>query len=332
LTSAHLLDRQVFGELEVIVVSNTLIPIVCATPDDGNAHYVYSNLNTPYKQLRADWAKQTRQLGAERTTAQVCDQVVYPSIRFKEDDVAMATAKSNENGRKPVKPTETKGLAIVPSPAAAFVAAARTPVQGSPSSVAGAPSLADLARQTKQNSTQQAKAKLTLDGSGDGVLVPAGMKAQSFSYCATKGGGCWNASFFVPANAVLVNSDYSEFVFQVPLGDDKVLLYAGPAGIGGVTRLSSDPKLVQWEEMNDPEGWIGLGKAQAVTHDEATIAGKPGILTHFEFKKTSATFAGVRATVESHGVVVLVGCMVPKNRFADADEMCSGLLDSLRLP
>ena len=158
------------------------------------------------------------------------------------------------------------------------------------------------------------------------------MKAQAFPYCKPQGGTCWSASFFVPQNAVLLNSDYSEYVFQVPLGADKILLYAGAAGIGGPGRVSSDPTLVRWEEMNDPEGWVGLGKMQNMTHDQATIAGKPGILTHFEFKKPNATFSGVRATVESHGVVLLVGCMALKNRIGDADQICLELIDSLRLP
>ena len=137
---------------------------------------------------------------------------------------------------------------------------------------------------------------------------------------------------FVPHNAVQVSQYPSELVYEVPLGDSKVRLFAGPAGIGGCCRNSNDPELIRWEEMNDPEGWVARGRVRAVRHEEATVAGKPGILTHFEISRDGIIWVGARANVESHGVVILVGCMAPQAHFADADQTCSGLIDSLRLP
>jgi hypothetical protein len=50
------------------------------------------------------------------------------------------------------------------------------------------------------------------------------------------------------------------------------------------------------------------------------------------FKKGLADWIGKRAEVENNGAQLVVGCMAPKETFADGDTICSGLIESLRLP
>jgi hypothetical protein len=51
-----------------------------------------------------------------------------------------------------------------------------------------------------------------------------------------------------------------------------------------------------------------------------------------KFRKGLEEWMGKRAEVDSNGVHLVVGCMGPREHFADADAVCSGLIDSLRLP
>jgi len=53
---------------------------------------VYGNSRASYQEKQAAFAKQARRFQDERTTLQLCDQVIYPSIRLKEDIVASSTA------------------------------------------------------------------------------------------------------------------------------------------------------------------------------------------------------------------------------------------------
>jgi hypothetical protein len=326
LGNGYLMNHQIWGTMVWIIASNSVIPVMCASPDPMDEHLVYGNPRATYQQKQAAYARQAQRFRDERTTAQVCEQVIYPSIRLKEDD-SQSAAKASEAISKPAKPAEAKGLATMPNPTAALVPAS---VQENAQGGAAAPSVADLAREAKLSSAREPKARLAEDSTG-GTLAPAGFKAQSFSYCKSQG-NCWQGSVFVPHNAVQVSQYPSELVYEVPLGDSKVRLFAGPAGIGGCCRNSNDPELIRWEEMNDPEGWVARGRVRAVRHEEATVAGKPGILTHFEISRDGIIWVGARANVESHGVVILVGCMAPQAHFADADQTCSGLIDSLRLP
>jgi hypothetical protein len=327
LANISLLNHAVWGTMAFVVGSNSVVPVMCVSPDEMNEHLVYGNPKSTYQQKQAAFAHQAQRFRDATTTLQVCDQIVYPSIRLKEDYLSPALASVNSGKAKPATEAKTT-LGAVPGAAVAAPQSV-TADNGLPSG--GVPSLAELARQKKQASTQTPKAKVAVDSTGDSGLAPPGFKPQSFYYC--KGMGvCWNGSAFVPMNAQLLNSDFSQYVFEVSLGGDKLLLYLGPAAINGQGRMSTDPNLVRWGEMSDPEGWVARGRVQAVTHDEATVDGKPAILTHFELKKHDLIWAGRRAMVTNHEVEVLAGCMTPKNRFADADEICSVLIDSVRLP
>jgi hypothetical protein len=137
---------------------------------------------------------------------------------------------------------------------------------------------------------------------------------------------------FLPANAVRLKDYAPEFVFEVPFDKERVLLFAGQAQLDAASRGSKDPTLALWREINATEGSVALNSLQAATRDEATIAGMPGFLTHFEIKRNDTVWVGVRANVVSRGVELMVGCLAPKTRFGDADQDCSTLIDSLRLP
>lgn len=329
LNRVSLLGKEVSGTMVFVMASGTTIPVMCVSPDAMNEHLVIGNPRATYQQQQAAYAQQAQRFQDERTTAQVCDQVIYPSIRLREDSEkslsAAVASKSMNTGKASL--TKTAALSTAAGPQAA--------VAKSDAAAGVAPSLAEVVRVSKAAGANQPKAKRTLDATDGGGLPPAGFKSASFSYCQSQD-FCWQASVFLPVNAVPTDPHYPEFVYEAPLGKDtagpdKVLLFAGFAHLNGANRGSKDPSIALWREINADDS-AGQSNVQAVTRDEATIAGMPGFLTHFEIKRNDVIWVGVRANVVSRGVDLMVGCMAPQKRFGDADEDCSTLIDSLRLP
>ncbi len=91
--SPILLDHQVSGSMEIIVGSNSLIPVMCVSPDGSDR---------PNAQESADATHRD-----QRNTAQVCDEIIYPSIQLKEDIVVRPASISESKENKPSRPALT---------------------------------------------------------------------------------------------------------------------------------------------------------------------------------------------------------------------------------
>ena len=162
--------------------------------------------------------------------------------------------------------------------------------------------------------------------------MPAGFKVQPFNYCASER-ECWNASIVVPTDAKLVSSDCKQFVFEMKVQESPFLLLAGPTGGEGCgNRSNSDTNQVRWNELADPENRRAPGTFHMISSQQATLDGKPAIITQIGFRKGLTEWMGKRAEIESNGVPLVVGCMAPRDHFADGDSICSGLIESLQLP
>jgi hypothetical protein len=330
LQGAYLMGAEVSGTMVFVITSGSVIPVMCVSPDDlhqcvGHDKFGYhtcGNKNPTWDEVQKTQAAVQTRYQDERTTAQVCDQLIYPSIRLREDYAPRAFAGPAKNMDHPAG-TKAAGLPTM--------AGAQTAANGEAAQAGAAPSLADVVRQSKQASANQPKAKVTLDATDGGGIPPAGFKSDTFSYCERQN-FCWHAYVFLPVNAARLKDYAPEFVYEVPFDKERVLLFAGQAQIDAASRGSKDPTLALWREINATEGSAALTNLQGATRDEATIAGKAGFLTHFEIKRNDTIWVGVRANVVSRGVELMVGCLAPKTRFGDADEDCSTLIDSLRLP
>ncbi|HLW85934.1 MAG TPA: hypothetical protein VKR60_12025 [Candidatus Sulfotelmatobacter sp.] len=341
LNRAWLMGNEVSGTMLFLMGPSSVIPVMCVSPDDNSkcltsdkwGYHTCANQNPSWDEVQKTKADLLTRNQDQRTTAQVCDQVIYPSIRLREDLAPRSFSNPASEGTNQPAPAKT---------------AAKLPAGGGPQAVAksaepeaaATPSLADVVRHAKESAANQPKAKRKLDATDGGGLPPAGFKSASFSYCQGPD-YCWQASLFLPLNAVPTDPRYPEFVYEAPLGQDrlsqdklgqdKVLLFAGFAHISFANRGGKDPSVALWREINADDS-VGQSGLQAVTRDEATIAGMPGFLTHFEIKRNDTIWVGIRANVVSRGVELMVGCLAPKQRFGDADQDCSTLIDSLRLP
>jgi hypothetical protein len=331
LQGAYLMGDLVSGTMVFLIGSGTVIPVMCVSPvnqqcvsHDRFGYHTCDNQNPTSGEVQKTTAEIQTKYQEQRTSAQVCDQVIYPSIRLREDYAPRSFSAPSSKG------TDQPGAAK---------AAAKLPATGGPQTTArsdatqagAAPSLADVVRQAKAAAANQPKAKVTLDATDGAGLPPGGFKSGTFSYCDSRS-FCWHAYVFLPENAVQLKYYAPEFVFEVPFDKDRVLLFAGQAQLYPASRGSNDPTLALWAEINSGSSPYPQASLQAATRDEATIAGKPGFLMHFEIRRNDLIWIGVRANVVSRGVELMVGCLAPKTRFGDADQDCSTLIDSLRLP
>jgi hypothetical protein len=336
LQGAYLMGDLVSGTMVFLIGSGTVIPVMCVNPvnqqcvsHDRFGYHTCDNQNPTWGEVQKTNAEIQARYQEQRTSAQVCDQVIYPSIRLREDyaprSFSTPSSKGTDRSSKD-QPGAAKAAAKMPT-----TGGAPTMAKSDAAQAGAAPSLADVVRQAKAAAANQPKAKVTLDATDGMGIPPAGFKADTFSYCHGYG-FCWHAYVFLPANAARLKDYAPEFVYEVPFDKERVLLFAGQAQIDAASRGSKDPTLALWREINATEGSVTLNNLQAATRDEATIAGMPGFLTHFEIKRNDTVWVGVRANVVSRGVELMVGCLAPKTRFSDADQDCSTLIDSLRLP
>jgi hypothetical protein len=158
--------------------------------------------------------------------------------------------------------------------------------------------------------------------------VPSGFKVHAFQYCSDPR-QCWNGSVLVPAEAQLVSSDCKQYAFEVKIQGSPFLLMAGSAnsdcGAGG-------PNLVRWHQLVDPESKRAPGTFSIISSQVAKIDGKAATITTLSFRKGLTDWMGKRAELENNGVQIVVGCIAPRDRFADGDAVCSALIGSIRLP
>ncbi len=161
--------------------------------------------------------------------------------------------------------------------------------------------------------------------------VPPGSKVQAFNYCKTRT-QCWDASVLVPVDAQLVSSDCKQYIFEIKVQGAPFLLLAGPSGETCGNRNASDPSLVKWNQLAAPEAARAPGSSSTIGSLQATLDGKPAIITTISFRKGLSDWMGKRAEVENNGAQLVVGCMAPREHFTDGDAICSSLIASLRLP
>ena len=164
-----------------------------------------------------------------------------------------------------------------------------------------------------------------------GSTIPAGFKLQAFSYCRNIN-ECFDASVFVPVAAQLVSSDCKQFVFEMKVQGAPVVLMMGPAGTDRCDGRKDPESKVRWKQLVDPESARAPGTSSTVSALQSNLDGKPAVITQMRFKKGLADWMAKRAEVDSNGAQLVVGCMAPKENFADVETICSGLIDSLRMP
>jgi hypothetical protein len=313
-----LLGHEVWGTMEFVVGSSSVIPVMCVSPDefqclnsDRFGYHTCQNKNPSWQEVQQTKADIATRFRDEITTAQMCDKIIFPSIRLKEDIVVHPANIAEERAPK---------ASVVPAAYGSQVSAATpTGLQG--------PSLAELARQTRQ--APRTKAQATLDDAGG--MAPAGFQTFAMLFCQNPQ-HCSQPSVIIPDKAEVVTTTNGQYIFKTILNGDPVMLYAGPADVNAPYRSMTNPDYIRMRDLANPNGW-SREKTDGVSTQELTIAGQPALMTRFRYQRDPKTWwVGERALIQMPGMQFLVGCTAPEQRFADAETLCTTLVNSLRLP
>jgi hypothetical protein len=309
-----------------------LLTVLPARGQDG------SSLADAARQARAQ--KQAQPKAETSPAQQIADQLAEDPKGDQKDG-----RKDKQAPTAPQKgtPAATSAVIVSPKPAPGSdaavdpaKAAAPAPTAAQPASAGGPVSLADIARQLHQPAApgttapaaQPAPATVAVQST-----VPAGFKVQAFTYCKSHTQQCWNASVLVPTDAQLVSSDCKQYVFETKVKGSPFLFLMGPAGADSCPgRNPSDGSTVRWKQLVDPERERDPGTSSTMSAEQTTLDGKLAYVTQMRFRKGAADWIAKRAEVENNDAQLVVGCMAPKDTFADGDAICSGLIESLRLP
>jgi hypothetical protein len=312
-----LLGHVVWGSMEFMVAANSLIPVMCVSPDDMHSCTVYDTWghNTCSDRDRSlyGWDHQKAQAAAnmryrdERTTFQMCEQIISPSIQLKED-IVVHPASISDGKAKAASASGLRGHSGESGP------------QG--------PSLAELARETKQ--APHGKAQATLDNA-EGNSAPPGFQSFSLQYCLNPQ-QCYEAAVVIPEKAEVVSRVNGQHIFKATLNDGPVTLYAGPADVSAPYRGLTDPDYIRIRDLANTNGW-SREKPDSVSTQDLTIEGKRALMTRFRYQRDRKNWwIGERVLIESRGGQFLLGCTAPEEHFADAEVLCTTLVNSLRLP
>jgi hypothetical protein len=322
----YLLGHVVWGSMEFIVASNSLIPVMCVSPDDMHSCTIYDTYG--HNTCSDRNAQKTREAIAasyreERTTFQLCDQVIYPSIRLKEEIVVHpATIGEKTIGEKTIGEKGPRAAVRLASDAAVQESAATSGAQIS--------SLAELSRQTRQ--ATHAKSQVELSDNEGGTLAPAGYQNISLHYCQNPQ-QCSEASVSIPQKAETVSQVNGQYIFKAELDGASMMLYAGPADVNAPYRSMTDPDYIRMRDLANSNGW-SREKADAVSTQELTIDGNPALITRFRYHRDPSHWWIAERMLrqnQNQAQQFMLACTAPEEHFADAEVVCTTLVNSLRL-
>lgn len=328
LAGANLLGHSVSGNAVLVQGTIGIVPVLCVANTESRARDILNNPHASYKAKKYAREVMEHEDQDVRTAWQKCDSV-FQSIRIKEESASQKTTLAATNAAVDSPKSAPSPDAAVDSAKAAAPSAAAAP----PANAGGPASLADIARQLHQPAARGMAVPAPPPTVAVQSTVPAGSKVQAFTYCKNHTQQCWNASVLVPTDAQLVSSDCKQYVFETKVHGAPFVLLMGPAGSESCPgRNPSDGSTVRWKQLVDSERERDPGTSSTISAEQTNLDGKQAFITQMRFRKGAADWIVKRAEVENNDAHLVVGCMAPKDTFADGDTICSGLIGSLRLP
>jgi hypothetical protein len=327
LAGASLLGRRVSGSAVFVRGSLNIVPVFCVAPTESRARDTFNNAHSNYQQKQ--WARDVMDQEDEdvRKAWQACEPVLQ-SVHLKEDGGAAPAGKAQLAASASAKPGSgaqtAAGSTNKPGPSAS---------QADAGNAGGPPSLAEVAQQLHGGSAPvEATTQAPPDNTAD-TDIPDGFKTYTFNYCNDKSQQCWDAQIFIPVDAKLLSSGCTQYVFETKVKGQPFLLLAGETGVAACKdHPGSEPDPVRWHQLVDPESARSPGSANTISSLQMTLADQPAVITKLRFRKGTSDWMAKRADVETDGVQLVIGCMAPRDHFADGDELCTTVIESFRLP
>lgn len=312
LAAANLVGQRVSGNAVFVRGTGSIYPVFCVAPSESFSRD-YINNNRVANSMKAEARENlAREEDDARKVYQTCE-TVFQSIHIVGKDAAQK-GTSSAAGSKPAAPQTDSGK-----------------VQAPAANESGPANLATVARNVHEEQAPPAPTAVRPSSLQPQSGIPAGLKVQAFNYCqsATQ---CWDASVLVPADAKLVSSDCKQYIFETKVQGATFLLMAGVGNDACGGRNASDPNLVHWKQLVDPDNKRAPGTFNTISSQEAKLDGKPALITTLGFRTGMTEWMARRVDVESNKSQIVVGCIAPRDHFADGDSVCSALIASLRLP
>lgn len=313
--SPHLLGREVSGTMEVVAASNSLIPVMCISlnqvqcgSDDSHADHACADHDPASNAVQNANANIETRSASDKSAAQICDEIIYPSIQLKEDLVRhLATI--------PADTLATNPAVTIPQDSAAVVGEEQ-PV-----------SLAELARQTRKAGFNQAPA----DHSEAALIPPPGFQPFSVQFCL-RPESCGEALVVIPEKTEVVSHVNGQYVFKTMLNGSVAMLYAGPADVNAPYRSMTDPDFIRIRDLANANA-SSHEKTDGVSTQEMTIEGLPASTTRFRYQRDqNLWWIGERTLIDKDGAQFLLACTAAEEHLADAETLCTTLVNSLRFP
>jgi hypothetical protein len=317
----NLLGHQVLGSMVFVLGTTGMIPVMCVNPEVGSqlspghcpTYDQFGYHPCPRTYVTWDQAQKVNAANAardrdQRTTWQACDQIIYPSISLKEDIVAHPATLSE------VKTTKATGPVLQDA----------TVAYGSQTT-----SVAELAQAARTAS--RVKPQITLDSAEGTSVAPPGFQTFALQYCQNPQ-QCSEASVVIPEKAEVVSRVNGQHIFKTALDGEYMLLYAGPSDVNAPYRGLTDSDYIRIRDLANPRGW-SREKGDAVSTQELMIEGRYSIMTRFRYERDQKRWwIGERVLVNVGSIAFMLACTAPEEHFADAEALCTTLVNSLRLP
>ncbi|HEY3972881.1 MAG TPA: hypothetical protein VGM18_07740 [Candidatus Sulfotelmatobacter sp.] len=195
-------------------------------------------------------------------------------------------------------------------------------------------SLANLARETRQATLPSAHT--TLQVAQGNTTTPAGFQSFVMPYCQNPQ-HCAEALIVIPEHAEVVSRVNGQHIFKAAIDDEPVMLYAGPADVNAPYRSLTDPDYIRMRDLGSGNA-SAREKPDSVSKQDMTIEGRTAVMTRFRFQRDQKWWIGERVLIEGRVLSgdkiarFLLGCAAPQEHFADAEMLCTTLVNSLRLP
>jgi hypothetical protein len=95
----------------------------------------------------------------------------------------------------------------------------------------------------------------------------------------------------------------------------------------------TDPDYIRMRDLANSNGW-SREKADAVSTQELTVDGNPALITRFRYHRDpSHWWIAERMLLQNQNQAqqFMLACTAPEEHFADAEVVCTTLVNSLRL-
>ena len=294
------LSNRLLGSAEFIMGDGYVLAVVCGYPFtaedlDPNPHRPIASIVNKYDR--------------ERNGYRACD-VILPSVRFHERGAKWRPPSGEKTGKK----------AVITH---ALLETDRT--QGGEDT-----SLGTIARAHKRAPSEEVLTELK--------HTDPDFSAYAFSYCSKE--ECFDASVQIPVKArrnAQFRIDYTGlFEFDVPVDDTLAVIQAttgAPTKAGIISREEFIHTKVDWWIENVPAVYFtGAGKGELLSEDLTTLGDIPARRLTFRSPTAFQPVITKMAAYMAPGVFVQIRCSVPEKVFAEAQDICEHVVNSLDIP